>query len=138
MDGLIAFAQENLVLIVIAVIALILIISLVKTVLKWVIVAVIIIGILAYGFNYDVSTLKEMGEKVLEYTKDEAVQLLIGDVEVAQYEQGSDGSFTIFGKNMRLDGSIHSDDLKLYIFGQTFNLKIDDALHKFIDEVKSK
>lgn len=138
MDGLIAFAQENLVLIIVAVIAVILIISLVKTVLKWVIVAVIIIGILVYGFNYDVSTLKEVGEKVLNYTKDEAVQLLIGDTELAQYEQYSDGTFSIFGKNMRLDGSNHSDELKLYIFGQTFNLKLDDKLQKFIEEVKSK
>lgn len=137
-EALIAFAQENLIIIVVAIIAIILVISLVKTVLKWVIVAVVLIGILIYGFNYDATHLKAMTEKVLDYTKEEAIQLLIGDVNNAQYEQGSDGSFTIHGKNMKLEGKMGSNDVKLIVFSQTFNLKMDETLQKFVDQVKSK
>ncbi len=138
MEGLIVFAKEHILILVVAIIAIILVISLVKTVLKWVIVAVLIIGILVYGFNYDVGPLKAMGEKVLDYTKEEALQLLIGDVKNAQYEESSDGSFTIYGKNLRLEGQLGFNDVKLIVVGQTFNLKVDETLQKFIDQVKSK
>lgn len=137
-EGLIAFAKEHIIVIVLAIIAIILVISLVKTVLKWVVVAAVIVGILVYGFNYDASHLQAIGEKVLNYTKDEAIQMLIGDVNNAQYEQGSDGSFTIYGKNMKLEGQIGSNDVKLIVFSQTFNVKMDETLQKFVEQVKAK
>lgn len=138
MEGLIAFAKEHIVMIAIAIIAIILIISLVKTVIKWVVVAIVIIGILVYGFNYDVSTLKDMGQKVLDYTKEEAIQLLVGDVSNAQYEQNKDGTFTISNKNIRLEGKVGSNDAKLIVAGQTFKIKVDETLKKYIDTVKTK
>lgn len=138
MEAFFAFAEDNLVIIIVAIIAIVLVISLVKTVLKWVIVAVVAVGILVYGFNYNADDLKGLGEKVLEYSKEEAVSLLIGDVKNAQYEQSNDGSFSIYGKNMRLDGQIGSKDLQLIVVGQKFNITLDDALQKYIDEVKAK
>lgn len=138
MEGFLAFVQDNLVLLVVALIAIILVISLVKTVIKWVIVAIVVVGILVYGFNYDVSTLKTVGEKVLNYTKEEVIELLVGDVENATYEESADGSFTIFGNNMRLDGKIGSNEIEVVIAGQSFTFKIDESLQKYIDQVKSK
>lgn len=138
MEAFSTFVQENLVLLVVALIAIILVISLVKTVIKWVIVAIVVVGILVYGFNYDVSTLQNVGEKVLNYTKEEVIELLIGDVKNATYEESSDGSFTIFGNNMRLDGKVGSNEVEVIIAGQRFTFKIDEALQKYIDQVKSK
>jgi hypothetical protein len=138
MEGLIAFAQDNLVLIIIAIIALLLVISLVKTVIKWVIVAVVVIGILVYGYNYDVDSLKDVGEKVLNYTKEEAIQLLLGDLQSAQYEQNQDGTFTISSKNVKLEGKIGSNDAKITVAGKSFDIKIDRAIQEYIEKVKNK
>jgi hypothetical protein len=138
MEGLIAFAQDNLVFIIIAIIALLLVISLVKTVIKWVIVAVVVIGILVYGYNYDVDSLKDVGEKVLNYTKEEAIQLLLGDLQSAQYEQNQDGTFTISSKNVKLEGKIGSNDAKITVAGKSFDIKIDQAIQEYIEKVKNK
>jgi len=137
MEGLIAFAQDNLVFIIIAIIALLLVISLVKTVIKWVIVAVVVIGILVYGYNYDVDSLKDVGEKVLNYTKEEAIQLLLGDLQSAQYEQNQDGTFTISSKNVKLEGKIGSNDAKITVAGKSFDIKIDQAIQEYIEKVKN-
>lgn len=138
MEGLIAFAQDNLVFIIIAIIALLLVISLVKTVIKWVIVAVVVIGILVYGYNYDVDSLKDLGEKVLNYTKEEAIQLLLGDLQSAQYEQNQDGTFTISSKNVKLEGKIGSNDAKITVAGKSFDIKIDQAIQEYIEKVKNR
>lgn len=138
MEGLIAFAQDNLVFIIIAIIALLLVISLVKTVIKWVIVAVVVIGILVYGYNYDVDSLKDVGEKVLNYTKEEAIQLLLGDLQSAQYEQNQDGTFTISSKNVKLEGKIGSNDAKITVAGKSFDIKIDQAIQEYIEKVKNR
>jgi hypothetical protein len=138
MEGLIAFAQDNLVFIIIAIIALLLVISLVKTVIKWVIVAVVVIGILVYGYNYDVDSLKDVGEKVLNYTKEEATQLLLGDLQSAQYEQNQDGTFTISSKNVKLEGKIGSNDAKITVAGKSFDIKIDQAIQEYIEKVKNR
>lgn len=138
MEGLIAFAQDNIVFIIIAIIALLLVISLVKTVIKWVIVAVVVIGILVYGYNYDVDSLKDVGEKVLNYTKEEAIQLLLGDLQSAQYEQNQDGTFTISSKNVKLEGKIGSNDAKITVAGKSFDIKIDQAIQEYIEKVKNR
>lgn len=138
MEGLIAFVQDNLVFIIIAIIALLLVISLVKTVIKWVIVAVVVIGILVYGYNYDVDSLKDVGEKVLNYTKEEAIQLLLGDLQSAQYEQNQDGTFTISSKNVKLEGKIGSNDAKITVAGKSFDIKIDQAIQEYIEKVKNR
>lgn len=141
-ESLITFAEENILLIIVAVIAIILLISLVKTVLKWVFVAAVIIGILAYGFNYDVTKLKEtaeaIGKEVVNYSKEQAVQFLIGDVKNAHYDQGSDGTYTITGNNVKLEGKIGADTVKLIYMGQPFDIKIDEKLLSFIEEVRAK
>lgn len=53
------FAIDHWILIVIAVVALIVVINVVKTVLKWVLVAAIVIGLAVYG-GYSVNDLKEV------------------------------------------------------------------------------
>lgn len=137
MEALTTFVQDNLVLIGVVILALLIIISVVKTVIKWVIVFAVLIGFLIYGFNYDAETITGIGQKVVEKTKEEAVELLLGDIKNAEYHLNDDGTYTISTKNIQLEGKVGSNEAKLKYLGQSITIKLDETLKKFIEQVKA-
>jgi hypothetical protein len=137
MEQWIAFAQQNWLIVIAAIIAVLLVIKIVKTIVKWVIVLAIVAGLLFYGANY-VDEIKQVGGSFLEEAKnnirDEALKAMTG--QDAVYTRQSDGSFTIVKGQVQLDGKEGSSEVKVTFMGQSITLKVDDALKALIEQAK--
>lgn len=139
MEQFLIFVQDKWFIILAAAIALFIVIKVLKTVVKWIIVLAILAGLIVYGANYT-DQLKEVSGKVIEYAKEEAFNALLGDVDNAQYDEQSDGTFTIKSSNdhITLSGSKGSDEVEISYRGQSFTFQLGDTLQSFIDQVKSE
>ncbi|WNQ12613.1 hypothetical protein MJA45_06165 [Paenibacillus aurantius] len=139
-----AFLQEKWLVLIIAFLVLVLVIKLVKTVLKWVIVLAVIGVVLYYGSTYK-DQLTGLGESVVngsaaaavtESVKNQALNLIINEAKEAKYTKNPDGSYTVASKNVKLEGTPGSNEAKVTVMNQTFTLKIDETVQKFIDTAK--
>lgn len=97
------FLQDNWIIVAAAALVIIVIMKVVKTVMKWVLVAAIVIGIAVYG-GYSVDDLKEVGTKVTDELKDQAIKTMAGEAKEAKYVDNADGSYTIKTTNLELHG----------------------------------
>jgi len=138
MEAFLSFAQENWIWLVIAAIGLVMIIKVVKTLVKWAIVIIVVAGILIYGFNYDIDTLKNFPQNSVQYTKELAVKHLLKEAMNASYEVDGKGNYTVRTKSATLYGKIGSKQAELEIMGQKFTIHIDQTLKAFIEQVKEK
>lgn len=138
MEALQSFALENWLWLVIAAIGLIIVINVVKTVIKWAIVIIVVGGILIYGFNYDVGTLKNLSENAVNYTKEQAMKSLLNEAVNATYEVDGNGNYTVKTKSATLRGKVGAEQAELEIMGQKFTINVDQALKVFIDQIKEK
>lgn len=136
MDQFIAFAQDRWLLLVVAVVAIIIIIKVIKSLVKWLIIVVIAAAVIVYGANY-AGDIQEIGAKLAEYTKDEAVKALLGEAEDATYTASADGSYTVETSRFKLEGSAGSDEAKLVYMGQSITIKLDGALRSFVDSARA-
>lgn len=136
MDQLIAFAQDRWLLLIVAVIAIIIIIKVIKSLVKWFIILIIAAAVIVYGANY-AGDIKEIGAKLAEYTKDEAVKALLGEGAEAVYTSGSNGAYTVETERFRLEGNSGSDEAKLVYMGQSITIKLDGALKSFVDNARA-
>ena len=132
------FFQENWLVIAIALLVLFLIVRIVKTVVKWALVAVVVIGLVLYS-GYTLDDVKELGSKVVDTVKQEAVNVMLGEADKAEYKAGSDGTFTITTDNIELTGKTGSAEVKVSLKGApAITLQLDSTIQGFIDEAKSK
>ncbi|RAV20319.1 hypothetical protein [Paenibacillus contaminans] len=141
MDQLTAFLQDRWLVVVIAVVVLFLIVKLVKTVIKWVLVLAILAVVIVYGATYKDKLLEvtdTIGTAVTNEIKDQALKAVTNEAKDATYKKNDDGSYTVSTKSIRIDATPGSNDAKITFMGQTFNLKIDEALQKVIDQAKQK
>lgn len=137
MEQLFMFAQEKWYLILAAAVVLLIVIKMVKTFVKWVAVLAILAALIGYGSTY-MGKIEDISSKVVDYTKDQAVNALIGEAKDAAYHDNGDGTFTIKTKNLQLDGKKGSSEVKVTFKGQSVTLKLDDTLRNFIDNAKKK
>lgn len=132
------FFQENWLVLAIALIVLLLIVRIVKTVVKWALVAVVVIGLVLYS-GYTLDDVKEIGGKVVDGVKQEAVNVMLGEAEDAEYKAEADGSFTITTKNVELTGKTGSNEVKVSLRGTpAITLQVDNTIQAFIDGAKQK
>ncbi|WP_379130892.1 hypothetical protein [Paenibacillus sp. sgz500958] len=132
------FIRENWLVIVIALVLLFVVINLVKTVLKWAIVIVIIVGL----FIYSGVTMDQIGnavDKVTDSTvstlKTEAQQVMLDEAKEAVYTPGSDGTFTITTPNIEVKGTTGEDKVDVTFRGVSLGKwSINDTVKSFIDE----
>lgn len=143
LDSFTAFLADKWFIVAIALLLVILIVKVVKTVIKWLIIVVIIAGVLVYGGNYEATfnqikdTLVDMAGQVADSQIQKTVWNAIEkEAKEAQYTSNPDGSFTIQTKSLKLEGRDGSADVKVTVLGQSFNLKVDSAVRKFIDQAK--
>lgn len=133
------FLQNQWYIAVIALIVLFLVVKLVKTVVKWVVVILIIAAVFIYGNQYGgkLSEIKDtFGTAVANEVKDQALKVIAGEAKEAVYKKNSDGTFTIQSKSVQLEGKPGSNDVKVTFMGQSFHLKADEVIQKFIDQAK--
>jgi len=141
------FLEEHWMMLAIAIVVLFIVIRLVKTVLKWLLVAVIVVGVVVYsGYTLDdlnVDNLKEIGSQigaqVAESVKKEAVDAMIGEAANATYTANADGTFTVKTANLELTGTPGAAEVAVSFRGAPLgNWKVDDTIAALIDQAKTK
>jgi hypothetical protein len=164
MESLIAFLQDQWLVVLAVIVAVIIVIKVVKTIVKWLIALAIIALLVVYGMNYT-EQFKELGGKMMEYakgeaseqwslsiqafsdelismTKAEAVERMLGDADKAAYEE-SEGTFTVTTDKIIIKGSIkdgqYGDQLEIKLNGQDIGITIqrNDALTAYIIKAKN-
>lgn len=131
------FATDHWALLVIALAAIVIIGKLVKTLMRWVLVAAIIIGVAVYG-GYTVNDLKEVGAKVSSAIADEAISAMAGEAKDAKYTLNKDGTYTVTSKNLTLSGVVNSGDVKVTYHGVSFTVPMEGAVRTFVEQAREQ
>ena len=126
----------------IALAALLIVIRIVKTMVKWALVAVILIGTLLYsGYTLDdlsVDNLKSIGAQALDSLKQEAVAAMAGEASEATYTDNGDGTFTVKTASLELTGKPGEGEVSVKFNGAPLGTwKIDDAIASLIEQAKA-
>jgi hypothetical protein len=136
-DAWLTFLQDNWIVIVVAIVAILIVIKVVKTVLKWVLVAAIVIGIVTYG-GYSIADIKEVGAKVSEEAKDQAIKLMAGEASAATYTANADGSYTITTDNLELTGVPNSGEVSVKLRGISLGTwKMEGEVRDFVTKARA-
>ncbi|MCL6457969.1 MAG: hypothetical protein K6T85_08180 [Gorillibacterium sp.] len=128
MDQWSSFLSDRWYIVLIALLVLFLVFKLVKTVIKWVLVLLIAAAVLYYGYNYtdSLETLtKSVTATVTETVKDQAMKMMVEEAKEASYKDNGDGSFTISSKNVRIDGKVGAEEVKVTVLKQSFQVKTE-------------
>jgi hypothetical protein len=143
MDQLQGFVQDQWMIIAGAVIVLLIVVKLVKTAIKWAVILAIVAGLIVYGANYKdkLTSIKDAvvenaTNMVAESVKDQAANAIRDEAKDAKFTSHADGSYTIKSKTVQIDGKPGSDTVKVTLAGQSFNMKVVDAVQTFIDQAK--
>lgn len=141
MEQLTAFLQDKWIIIALVVIAILIIVKVIKSVMKWLLIVLLAAGVIIYGTTYSPGEIKdgikEVGSKIADYTKNEAVEALIGQSASAKYEAKEDGGYVVSAGKFKLEGTAGSNEATLSYMGQSFTIKLDDALNAFIEGAKA-
>lgn len=130
------FVQEKWWILAIAAVALIVIVSVVKTVIKWVAVIAIIVGVLLYGSTYK-DELTAMSGRMLAEAKDLAYQAILEQALNATYESHEDGTYTVYTDSVRVEGEEGSNEITLYWKDMKVGtFQIDDTIRAFMEQAK--
>lgn len=131
-EHLMAFAQEKWWLILIAVIVVAIIVKVVKTIIKWALIAIIVIGLFVYGMNYE--PIKDAINQIAEHSLDVAFELMAGEAQEATYTINDDGTFTVESSSIRISGAADSDKVTIYLRGVRLGeVSITSAIESYIE-----
>lgn len=132
------FIRENWLVIVVALVLLFAVINLVKTVLKWAIVIVIVVGLFIYsGVTLDQigSAVNKVADGTLSTLKSEAQEVMLKEAQEAKYTSGDDGTFTITSPNLEVKGAAGEDKVEVVFRGVSLGKwSVKGATKTFIDE----
>ena len=136
----IEFLKQNWLVIAIALIVLFIVLNVVRTVIKWALAVLIIVGLLVYsGISLD-----KIGE-VVTTVKEETVDTIKRSAEhddeeakEAKYTSNEDGTYSIKAPNLELKGSAGSEEVEVTFRGVSVGKwDINDTIQSFIDDAKS-
>lgn len=137
----IEFLKQNWLVIAIALIILFIVLNVVRTVIKWALAVLIIVGLLVYsGISLDkigevVTTVKE---ETVDTIKKEALSMMMKEAKEAKYTSNGDGTYSIKAPNLELKGSDGSDEVEVTFRGVSVGKwDINDTIQSFIDDAKS-
>jgi nitrogen regulatory protein PII-like uncharacterized protein len=131
------FAQDHWVIIAAALVAIFIIVKLVKTVLKWVLVAAVIFGIVAYG-GYSIDDLKALGTKVETEAKDQAIKAMAGEASQAEYTDNQDGTYSITTPNLEISGVPNTGVVSVKYKGISLGKwKVEGAVRTLIEQSRA-
>lgn len=131
------FVKENFWGLLLVAVALIIVLSLVKTMVKWVILLLIVVGVYLYGANF-VGNIQELVQQAAQGTMEQAIQLIIEEMKHAEYKVDKEGNYTITSNKMTLSGRLGSNEAILEIIGQKIPIQLDEALRKAISQMANE
>jgi len=136
------FLEENWMLLAVAVVVLFVVVSFLKTVLKWVLVIGIILGVAIYsGYTIDdiskvVTTVKD---DALQTLKDQAMNAMLKEANNAEFKQNDDGTYSIKTDNLEITGKAKEDKVKVSFRGVSLGeMSLNDATVKAFMEQATK
>ncbi len=136
LDTWTAFFKEHWLVIVVALLVLLLIVRIVKTVIKWALVAAIVLGLVVYS-GYSMDDLKEIGSKVADTVRQEAINTMAGEAKEATFENNGDGTFTVKTKNVELVGKTGEKEVSVSFRGAPLGTwELDSTIQALIDQAK--
>lgn len=122
--------QDHWVVAVVALAVIFIVLKLVKTVLKWVLVIAIVLGVLAYG-GYNVNDLTET-------LKREAISVMTAGAEDARYRQLEGGAFEVTASDLKLAGEAGSDKVRVAYRGIPLgSWDMNEVIREFIDRARA-
>jgi len=138
------FIQDHWIVVAAVLLAIIVVVKVVKTVVKWVLVAAIVIGFAVYG-GYNIEDLKEVGSKVSEVgskvtdeLKDQAIKTMAGEASEAKYVDNADGSYTITTSNLELDGVPNSGKVSVKLRGVSLGTwDMEGQVRDFVSQARA-
>jgi len=134
-EHLSAFVEEQWWIILIAALVLLVVIKVVKTLVKWLIVAVILIALVVYGMNYE--PIREVVDTITETSLDAAFQAIVGETGNATYTEGADNTFTVESNSIKLSGTIGGDKVTIYFHGMKVGeVSMSKIIESYIDAAK--
>lgn len=146
------FIMEKWYVIVIALIIVLIVVNLVKTVAKWGIILLVVLALIAYsGYSLEdvknisaglvssgIEELKEIGSKVADNVKQDAMDAMVQGAKNATYKVEADGSFTVTSDAIVVTGKAGSDEVSISLKGTpAFKVKTNDVVAEFIEQAKS-
>lgn len=147
-DAWIQFLKDNWVIVVIAIIAIFVIMNVVKTILKWVLIAVIVVGIIIYG-GYSIDDISDIGnavteelgvigEEVSSEVKDQAIKAMAGEASEATYVNNEDGTYSITTTNIELSGTPNTGEVKVSFRGTSLGTwPLEGAVRDFVVQARA-
>ncbi|WP_128896287.1 hypothetical protein [Longirhabdus pacifica] len=130
-----SFLQEQWYILILVFVLLVVVVSIIKTVLKWVVIVAIILGTFYYVSEYEIADdLVKAASSVMDNVQQEAVELLKGELAEAQFTAQPDGSFEIESSQIKLEGALESEDLTVHFQGQSFTIKKPEWVKDFVQE----
>ncbi|QJC53311.1 hypothetical protein HGI30_18160 [Paenibacillus albicereus] len=126
------FFEENWLVLAAGLVVLLLVIGIVKTVAKWALAAVIVIGLVLYS-GYNLQDLRDLGDKV----RDQAVTAMAGEAAEAVYKDNGDGTYTVTTRNLELTGAKGEDKVDVAFKGAPLgSWSIDGTIRALIEGAK--
>lgn len=134
-EHLSAFVEEQWWIILIAALVLLVVIKVVKTLVKWLIVAVILIALAVYGMNYE--PIRDVVDTITESSLDAAMQAIVGETGKATYTEGTDNTFTVESSSIKLTGSIGADKVAIWFHGVKLGeVSMSKVIESYIETAK--
>ncbi|MNB88117.1 hypothetical protein D3C75_351260 [compost metagenome] len=134
------FIRENWLVIVIALILLFAVVNLVKTMLKWAIVIIIVVGLFIYsGVTMDQigNAVNKVADGTVSTVKKEAQEVMLKEAQDAKYTSNGDGTFTITTPNIEVKGTTGEDKVEVTFRGVSLGKwSITDTTQTFIEEAR--
>lgn len=128
------FFKENWLVLAVGLVILLLVIGIVRTVAKWALAAVVVIGLVLYS-GYNLQDLKGLGGKV----RDQAVTAMAGEAGSAQYMDNGDGTYTVKTDNLELKGKKGEDKVNVSFKGAPLGTwSIDGTIRALIEGARGK
>jgi len=122
--------QDRWVVAVVALAVIFIVLKLIKTVLKWALVIVIVLGVLAYG-GYSVTDLTDA-------LKREAISVMPAGAEDAQYRDTGGGRFEVTASDLKLTGEAGSDRVRVAYRGIPLgSWPMDDVIREFVAKARA-
>lgn len=152
MDTWMTYLQDNWYVIAISLVVIFIVVKAVKAVVKWLIIILIVLGLIFYsGYTLDdikqfgssvvtdgVSELKEIGSKVGDSVKQQAIDSMLKEGQFATYKANGDGTFTVSTESLAISGVVGSTELEVSVKGApAFKVQTNETIEKFIKQAQN-
>jgi hypothetical protein len=126
------YLASNWYIIAAAILVIIIVIKAVKTVLKWLLVAVVVIGLVLYS-GYNLDDLAQIKDQATLAYKDQLIKTMAGEAADAKYQDNPDGSYTIKTPSLELSGFPNTGEIQVKLGGVSIGTwKLEGEVRDFV------